>query len=696
MKKILKILVCLISLFLIQSFSHAYMKLIYDGKEHIYKAEPIYLYVNGEKLNPPMPPILLNGTTVVPARAIFEKLGAQVGWYPNTQVVTVKSPVANIVLKINSEIAEVNGVKEKLVVPAKIINGSTMIPLRFVSEKLGLKVNWNPTTRTITIKNNHPYEVNINKVTVSSEKGKTFVKIEASEPISQYNKFELSSPDRIVIDVPNSIINVEKCNNIVVANGVLDKIRASQYQVSPNQARIVLDLVKRTNYSVNLSSDKKAIIVNLEGNGNAGDITEGIVTIGPVGDFEWFNNKLGDINRVSIIREGVNTGLAVTMKSSQDYEVSRVTEPDGIAVDIINADFSEGCFQIPVQDTTIKYLKALKHKENVGRIIIGVHGQPPYQVFQEPGKLSVFIFEPSYKNIKYLSSSANESRIVIESGEVFKNIVLRQEPENKRTILNIPAGIVDLGAGNIHINDALVRSIEVINKSDGYEIMINHNYDGTLYFNITKGAGTTTVVNISKSNPLSIIDKKGKYLVVIDPGHGGSEPGAVYNKEIFEKDLNLDIALRLNRLLKEAKIDTVMTRETDVYVGLYERANIANRLQADLFVSIHNNWIDIPSYSGTMTLYYPYDNGGGGLTSKRFAEIVQEELLKKLGSIDRKIIPRPNLVVLNSTKMPAVLAEIGFISNKDEREKLLNPEYREKAAIGLYNGIIRALNELGK
>lgn len=185
----------------------------------------------------------------------------------------------------------------------------------------------------------------------------------------------------------------------------------------------------------------------------------------------------------------------------------------------------------------------------------------------------------------------------------------------------------------------------------------------------------------------------GKYKVVVDAGHGGRDPGAVY-KGVQEKDLNLDIAKRLEKLLKEQGIQVYMTRTDDSFVNLHDRSALANNVNADLFASIHNN-AGMTSYSGSITLYYPSSViHGQSTTSKDIANIVQNELSGKLGSLNLGIQPRPNLVVLNSTKMPAFIAEVGFITNGKEMAKLNTATYRQNSAEALKNAILKVLKKI--
>jgi len=175
-------------------------------------------------------------------------------------------------------------------------------------------------------------------------------------------------------------------------------------------------------------------------------------------------------------------------------------------------------------------------------------------------------------------------------------------------------------------------------------------------------------------------------VVVIDAGHGGRLPGAVYGR-VKEADLNLDIAKRLDKLLREQGVKTYMTRDGDYHVGLYTRAALANRVNADLFVSIHNNAGNSKT-SGSMTLYY---NGCGNFSGRDFAEIIQRELVNTLESRNLGIYSRPNLVVLRKTRMPAVIAEVAYMTNSSDMAKLKSQSFRQNAAEAIKNGIIKAL-----
>ena len=179
-----------------------------------------------------------------------------------------------------------------------------------------------------------------------------------------------------------------------------------------------------------------------------------------------------------------------------------------------------------------------------------------------------------------------------------------------------------------------------------------------------------------------------KSTIVLDPGHGGSAWGATY-EGYKEKDINLPVARKVQALLLAQGYNVVMTRTDDSYVDLYERADIANAVEADIFVSIHSNAAENrPDYQGIYTYYHPSSQRG-----KKLALAIQEPLSQITGGLDRGV--RSNdYVILRETDMCAVLVEMGFMSNHDELMKLINDSYQDKLAQGIAEGIVRYLNSL--
>lgn len=172
-----------------------------------------------------------------------------------------------------------------------------------------------------------------------------------------------------------------------------------------------------------------------------------------------------------------------------------------------------------------------------------------------------------------------------------------------------------------------------------------------------------------------------KYTVCVDPGHGGSDPGAV-NGALYEKDVVLDVAKNLKAMLEKSGYKVYMTREDDTFLKPSGKAMAGNAAKADIFVSIHCNASVNKEANGTETLTYD-DEGEGFLLGKN----IQEGLISALRLKDRKVKVRKELTVLNSTNMPAALAEIAFITNGNEKKMLAEEGFRKKAAEGIFNGI---------
>lgn len=156
------------------------------------------------------------------------------------------------------------------------------------------------------------------------------------------------------------------------------------------------------------------------------------------------------------------------------------------------------------------------------------------------------------------------------------------------------------------------------------------------------------------------VGMEGMRTVIIDPGHGGAEPGAIFEGR-KEKDDNLRLALMLGDMLENAGVRVLYTRTTDIAQTPQEKAAIGNRSDADFFISLHRNAMPVPgSGSGALTLVY--ENQGDGAL---LADNIQKNLVEA-GFADLGIQERPGLAVLNRTRMPAVLIETGFIDNPED------------------------------
>lgn len=187
-------------------------------------------------------------------------------------------------------------------------------------------------------------------------------------------------------------------------------------------------------------------------------------------------------------------------------------------------------------------------------------------------------------------------------------------------------------------------------------------------------------------------------LVVVDAGHGGTDPGAVYkdsdgNIVLYEKDPNLYISKKLAEYLKSDGVNVIMVRDTDIFVDLLERSEFANKMDADLFVSVHNNSVDNTDVSGSMVLYNgDVTQSKYGITGKEVASYINSEIKSMIDITDRGIVNRPGLSVLKRTSMPAVLVECAFGTNEYDRSLLMNEKSLDLFARAIANGVEKSLD----
>ena len=180
------------------------------------------------------------------------------------------------------------------------------------------------------------------------------------------------------------------------------------------------------------------------------------------------------------------------------------------------------------------------------------------------------------------------------------------------------------------------------------------------------------------------IEEEKQKLIVIDAGHGDEDPGSSISN-VDEKDLNLQIALKLKSALEEEGYEVMMTRSDDTYLTLTERAEFANEVEADLFISIHqNSYIDDSTVSG-IEVYY--NESTKTELDEVLAQFIQTELVETTGARDRGIRAYDELVVTRKTEMPACLVELGYMTNKSELSLLQSDAYQYKLVTGMVNGI---------
>ena len=185
------------------------------------------------------------------------------------------------------------------------------------------------------------------------------------------------------------------------------------------------------------------------------------------------------------------------------------------------------------------------------------------------------------------------------------------------------------------------------------------------------------------------------HVVVLDAGHGGSDKGAVGPSRLTEKEVTLAVALKAERLLRDAGAEVVMTRRTDIDVaapGVPDGVELQARVNkapsnAEVFISIHCNAFSNPKSNGMETFYY-----GGSGESKRLATLLNEELWE-YGGLNNRGVKTANFYVIKRTNCPASLIELAFITNYDEERLLASEDYQERLAQAIVTAIDRFFNE---
>ncbi len=180
---------------------------------------------------------------------------------------------------------------------------------------------------------------------------------------------------------------------------------------------------------------------------------------------------------------------------------------------------------------------------------------------------------------------------------------------------------------------------------------------------------------------------RGKYLVVIDPGHGGPDPGAVGIGGLRETDIVLDISLQLAKLLQAKGVNVRLTRRSEIDLDLPPRVAIANRLRANAFVSIHanassRNWEDV---NGIETFFFT------GFRGNQLARMIQQQVLDVSPRSPNRGVRKGRFFVIRRTIMPAVLVETGFVTGRLDAPRLANSTHRRKLAFAIATGILKYL-----
>lgn len=492
----------------------------------------------------------------------------------------------------------------------------------------------------------------------------------------QYEASRVPGPDRIFFDLHGARLSPELMGRSVEVtdDGFLKRIRAAQF--SNDVTRIVLDVSDVSEYTAFLLPNPWRLIIDIHG------------------------KKPGTLPAPSLIA----TQLSATQQPAQ-HTAPATTQPPSAAS---NTTAPAQAATSPMAQSTSR--KAQRTSQPAAA---AAQPQPPIpQPAANSANADTAMPGSSLKDIAALDRQPNRVRATKHptTGPVVQSVAgtTPQQQPNELEALNNSAPLSPAPTTSSRKNNSKAAAPVDTNAAPVH------------------AAAPTATGERSMVRALGL--KIGR--IVVDAGHGGHDSGTLGPGGIEEKDIVLDVALRLGKLLKQRLgADVIYTRDDDTFIPLETRTAIANKAQADLFISVHANSSSDPSARGVETYYLNFTTSADALEvaarenavsdqsihqlsdlvkkitlqdkiseSREFASDVQQDLYSGLeggnpGLKDRGVKKAP-FVVLIGANMPSILAEISFLTNPDDAHELHDPEYRERIAESLYRGVARYVGSL--
>lgn len=687
-------------------------------------APGMILEISGKKLAD-VPYIVEKGELLVAGRVVVEEFGGKLLWYDLLKVfIATFDDGYEIKMRVNDpnvQIAPGDQVK-KLSVPPRQVNGQVMIPLRFFAQQFGYLFKWDEGKTYAKVYKPSNW---VQGITFEEGFQGEYLVISTTRKVP-YKSYVLSSPDRLVIDISDSVLSA-KAANLIKETFAFKNVKFAQFD--SETVRVVVELNNHVQYKVidETSADGFQIKVAF---------TPGI-------------------------RQVALTDQGITIRSSGEigqYKVMEFTEPHRLVIDLYDQNLQLAQNTIPLNHPLVKQVRASQHswEPKIARLVLDLDDKIEYNILRGKTAREIIIQtkslvktttpgkptevkkpvettptkpstgqsgttnpptttptkpttqpgsgqttkptppQPTKPATPNTAPAANET-ILAEAKEYGdkelvsvgiegngQKLVLRTSTpvtyevyhlvSPERLVIDLMGVKTKLTQDQITVNKGDVKSVRMHQHPDKVRVVYDlGKYEGHRVLSQKRAQ----VVEIS----LGFSSLAGA-VIVIDPGHGGSDPGAVGGKGTFEKNINLAVALKVAALLKGAGAKVVMTRDSDVYPTLGERVDIANQLNADIFVSVHCNSLKRVDPGGTEVFVAPRS----AITSMALAQAVQKSLVKQIGLFDRGVKSN-EFYVLNHTNMPSVLVELAFISKEEEEILLNDPAFQDKAALGIYEGI---------
>lgn len=671
---------------------------------------PFYaLSINGNSINTPVLPVKDDGCMVVPLRPVIEGLGGSISWNGKDASATATLGGQEIVFTMNSDICVINKHERSIDHKITTIDGATMVPLKILFDVLDLDVHVDTVKETVSIQQSG-YKKDVKSVTfmkyfnVDSEfdlrigmdqEYKTEVfKVAAGENLPERIAVRIYGPDKeegqVTLPVNGAAVQTYRYTRFdkEILGMALDLNGSQNFEVnrngrhlqikvgndiqppkegsdstpgnnaeSPNTQNPVNEGVLRKNLIYKIDGEKSAVLF-LEGiilqpgtydTWKAVDGTKFVLNVkqaAGVPKDDFFNLKDGVINTISSRYNRLTEDTKITFEAPEKCEFEIVPVLTGnVGTNIVIKG------HVPVTGTWV----------NTGKKNILYHGNITYH---SNGDRTAIILDKV---------------VLTEGSKTLSRLYTTSSLNNGKTLqITFQSKYGTIPAGTIPVYDGTVNDIVLnTNRLTGRSTITINMVEPLAHNIVYRYDVNSTAITLLK--PATWQDR----LVVIDPGHGGKEVGAVYNG-VYEKNLNLDIALTVQQILEARGINTYIIREDDSYVGLYERAYIANTLKATLFVSIHNNALENnKSVNGSMVFHH-----GKSTQGKALAGTILNRLVKDLKMPNRGVREQSEYIVLQGTAMPSALVEVAFMSGEIDFTLLTTAQFRAKAAEAIADGIM--------
>ncbi|AIG24798.1 AMIN domain-containing protein [Brevibacillus laterosporus] len=505
-------------------------------------------------------------------------------------------------------------------VPPLISNGRTLVPVRVIAEGLGAKIDWNQQERKAKITKDNREVI----LQLSSKKAYINGKAQTLEATPELINNRMLLPLRFVGEALGATVGWDNDSRTVIVNQpVQTQINGQSLPATEKvyhwEDKVLLP-VKTIADRLGVSQDELTAKASLKKVIDSTtvislqDITDSIGT--DVAEWDEKRNEvvITRMNRLTDI-EPQDESVQIQTRYKVSPTVSVLQNPYRIVMDFPEMELSN-----KMRDEENKEIVIDQRKESSSSDYSSSNMDSPEKLELSDGD----------------SNDASISAVSQQTQPLIRSIRYSQYQDNPKT----------------------VRVVVELNRSSKYQLV-----------------STNDGVKLQ----LQAKPQKTGYLIVVDAGHGGHDVGAKGTVGNYEKDFTLSVANRLVEYLKQHKeFQVIATRSTDTYLTLKERTDIANEIDADVFISVHANSFN-PETRGTETYYYNQN-------SLDLARVVHKHLLAATQFPDRKV-KQNNFYVVKNTKMPAVLTETGFLTNQIENTQLMSPQFQDKVAKSLADAI---------